>query len=76
LVECQPTDPVIVHIMDYRATEGGWIRLALKNIAGDAALTAVEIAAGSGPGQAPLPVESQTWYVFCREHVTVVQTLK
>jgi hypothetical protein len=32
--------------MDYRATEGGWIRLALKNVAGDAALTAVEIAAG------------------------------
>jgi hypothetical protein len=45
-VECEPTDPVIIHIMDYRATEGGWMRLALKNVAGDAALTAVEIAAG------------------------------
>jgi hypothetical protein len=47
LVECEPTDPVTVHIMDYRANEGGWIRLALKNVAGDAALIKVELAAAS-----------------------------
>lgn len=35
-----------IHIMNYRATEGGWMRLALKNVAGDAALKTVEIAAG------------------------------
>jgi hypothetical protein len=44
--------------MDYRATEGGWIRLALKNIAGDAALTSVEVAASSKDDEAP-----QAWYV-------------
>jgi hypothetical protein len=33
--------------MDYRANEGGWIRLALKNVAGDAALIKVELAAAS-----------------------------
>ncbi|WIA07996.1 hypothetical protein OEZ85_007467 [Tetradesmus obliquus] len=48
LVTCTPADPIIVHIQDYRATLGGWIRLAFKNVAGDAGLTAVELAsAGS-----------------------------
>lgn len=35
--------PLRPHPQDYRATEGGWMRLALKNVAGDAALTAVEL---------------------------------
>ncbi|KAF6259123.1 hypothetical protein COO60DRAFT_1044380 [Scenedesmus sp. NREL 46B-D3] len=48
LVTCTPADPIIVHIQNYRATLGGWLRLAFKNVAGDAALTAVELApAGS-----------------------------
>lgn len=38
--------------MDYRATAGGWMRLALKNVAGDAALTAVEIGTGTGNASA------------------------
>jgi hypothetical protein len=45
--------------MDYRATEGGWIRLALKNVAGDAALISVEIAASSKDDESP-----QAWYVL------------
>jgi hypothetical protein len=43
LVECSPPDPITIHISDYRAAAGGWMRLALKNVAGDAAITAVEL---------------------------------
>lgn len=58
LVECEPADPIIIHIMDYRATAGGWMRLALKNVAGDAALTAVEIGTGTGNASAWMPCKN------------------
>jgi hypothetical protein len=54
LVTCTPADPIIVHIQDYRATLGGWIRLAFKNVAGDAALTAVELAVAGSDFRAPV----------------------
>lgn len=48
LVDCEPADPIAIHVADYRATLGGWIRLSIKNAAGDAGITSVEIgAAGS-----------------------------
>ena len=42
-VECEPADHVAIKVSDYRATEGGWIRLALKNVAGDAGVVHVEL---------------------------------
>jgi hypothetical protein len=54
LVTCTPADPIIVHIQDYRATLGGWLRLAFKNVAGDAALTAVELATSGSDFRAPV----------------------
>lgn len=43
-VECAPVDPLTIHIDAYRATAGGWLRLALKNVAGDAQIASIELA--------------------------------
>lgn len=50
LVECEPADPITIHIMDYRASDGGWLRFSLKNVAGDAALVAVDIGTSTANG--------------------------
>eukprot|EP00775_Hariotina_reticulata_P002237 gene2237-2549_t len=44
LIECDPADAITIHVSDYRAEEGGWIRMTFKNLAGDGGLTAVELA--------------------------------
>lgn len=44
-VECEPADNIMIHVDKYRATEGGWIRLAFRNVAGDAGINRVELAA-------------------------------
>ncbi|GBF95981.1 hypothetical protein Rsub_08104 [Raphidocelis subcapitata] len=41
-VACAPVDPIAIHVDAYRVTKGGWLRLALKNVAGDQ-VTAVEL---------------------------------
>lgn len=58
LVECEPSDPITIHLQDFRASEGGWMRLALKNVAGDAGLTAVELRHTPAGGNASTPAES------------------
>ncbi|KIY98908.1 hypothetical protein MNEG_9055 [Monoraphidium neglectum] len=44
LIACEPVDPITIHVDAYRVTEGGWLRLALKNIGGDGQIAAVELA--------------------------------
>ncbi|KAI8465741.1 MAG: RlpA-like double-psi beta-barrel-protein domain-containing protein-containing protein [Monoraphidium minutum] len=44
LVACEPVDPITIHVDAYRVTEGGWLRLALKDVAGEGQITAVELA--------------------------------
>ncbi len=49
-VPCPNTSNIIVNVGQYRASGGGWIKLSLKKVAGDAGLTYVGIAgAGSDP---------------------------
>jgi hypothetical protein len=42
-VECEPADDIAIKVSDYRASEGGWIRLVLRNVAGDAGIVHVEL---------------------------------
>ncbi len=42
-VECNPSGNITLDIDQYRANEGGYIRLAVEQVAGDAAVQAVEL---------------------------------
>ncbi len=46
-VECEPVDDITIHIDTYRTVPSTWIRLSLKSVAGDAGITAVELAPAS-----------------------------
>lgn len=41
-MECEPADNIVVRVSDYRVADEGWIRLSLKNVAGDAGVSKVE----------------------------------
>jgi hypothetical protein len=43
-VECEPIDSMTIHVDAFRVSAGGWLRLALSNVAGDGGITAVELA--------------------------------
>lgn len=43
LVACQPVDPITIHVDAYRVSGGGWLRLALKSVAGDGQVTSIEL---------------------------------
>eukprot|EP01025_Chloroclados_australasicus_P026094 TRINITY_DN2592_c0_g1_i5.p1 TRINITY_DN2592_c0_g1~~TRINITY_DN2592_c0_g1_i5.p1 ORF type:complete len:424 (-),score=50.16 TRINITY_DN2592_c0_g1_i5:278-1492(-) len=42
-VSCQPPAGMMVRVTDYRASEGGWIRLVIMEVAGKADIAAVDI---------------------------------
>ncbi|KAL6761793.1 hypothetical protein V8C86DRAFT_3023653 [Haematococcus lacustris] len=47
-VACQPPDGMEVLVDAWRPTDGGYLRLALRNVAGDGGLTAVELRGAAG----------------------------
>jgi len=42
-VACAPVDPITLHVDAYRVAEGGWLRLALKSVAGDGQMRSIEL---------------------------------
>jgi hypothetical protein len=43
-VACPFKGNIAVRVSDYRTASGGWIRLGLRNVAGDGGITMVELA--------------------------------
>ncbi|WIA34463.1 hypothetical protein OEZ86_012795 [Tetradesmus obliquus] len=43
-VPCPFAGNIVVRVNNYRATAGGWLRLALRNVAGNADISSVEVA--------------------------------
>ncbi|KAG2486787.1 hypothetical protein HYH03_014586 [Edaphochlamys debaryana] len=43
-VECSPVDNITVRVDGFRVSQGGWLRIALKSVAGDGGVTRVELA--------------------------------
>ncbi|KAI3436575.1 hypothetical protein D9Q98_005991 [Chlorella vulgaris] len=43
-VNCNPPGPLAVQVDQYRATEGGWLRLALRDVSGGGDIQSVELA--------------------------------
>ncbi|GAB4820958.1 hypothetical protein N2152v2_008004 [Parachlorella kessleri] len=46
-VPCDPPSGITVHVDNYRATQGGWIRLGLVGVAGTGDITSVDIKGSS-----------------------------
>ncbi len=44
LTECAPVDNITVRVDGYRIGQGGWLRLSLKDVAGDGGITSIELA--------------------------------
>eukprot|EP00803_Ostreobium_quekettii_P005677 evm.model.scf_1759.4 EVM.evm.TU.scf_1759.4 scf_1759:20146-24117(+) len=49
-VSCAPGENILVTVNEYRATEGGYIKLAIRNVPGDGGLTALEIKGSNEAG--------------------------
>lgn len=57
-VDCAPLGPIVIDVDTYRPTQGGYLRLSLKSVAGSGALESVELR-GSGDSEAAwLPMEN------------------
>ncbi|KAL4440660.1 hypothetical protein ABPG77_000369 [Micractinium sp. CCAP 211/92] len=48
-VNCNPPGNVQVHVDTYRATEGGWLRLALTQVAGAGDIASIQLAPSQSP---------------------------
>lgn len=47
-VNCKPSGNLVIRVLDYRASGGGWLRLTPLRVAGSADVTGIEL---SGAGQ-------------------------
>jgi hypothetical protein len=43
-VPCSASGNIVVRVNNYRSTAGGWLRLALRNVAGMADVSSVQLA--------------------------------
>ena len=50
-VNCAPPGNISVHVVDWRTSQGGWLRLALTDVAGSGDITRVQLSASPSPGQ-------------------------
>ena len=50
-VNCAPPRDISVHVADWRTSQGGWLRLALLDVAGGGDITRVQLSPSPSPGQ-------------------------
>lgn len=49
-VNCNPPGPLMVHVDQYRPTSGGFLKLALKDVAGNGDIAAVSLTPSQARG--------------------------